>query len=266
MHNGPIGFFDSGVGGLTIWKAVVALLPAESTIYLADSAHAPYGEKSPEEIYERSRIATQFLLSKGCKLIVVACNTATTNAVALLRQNFDVPFIGIEPAVKPAAISSKTKSIGVLATKGTLTSALFKRTAAQYAAKHQINIVERVGEGLVPLIENPNRDKEVLRSKLQNFIAPMLAADVDFIVLGCTHYPIIAPVIQEIAGPKIALLDAAIPVAKQTKRILLNHQLAAAKGKPVIHQFFTTGNPGDFDGVLMQLGCLGYSAAIPINI
>ena len=266
MHNGPIGFFDSGVGGLTIWKAVVALLPNESTIYLADSAHAPYGEKTPEAIYERSRIATQFLISKGCKLIVVACNTATTNAVALLRQNFEVPFIGIEPAVKPAALSTKTKSIGVLATKGTLTSALFKRTAAQYAETHQINIVERVGEGLVPLIENPHRNEQVLREKLDHFIAPMRAAGVDFIVLGCTHYPLIAEVIQEIAGPKIALLDAADPVAKQTKRVLLKHQFETASAALVSHQFFTTGNPSDFDGVLMQLGGVGFPPAIRVGL
>jgi glutamate racemase len=266
MHNGPIGFFDSGVGGLTIWKAVVALLPNESTIYLADSAHAPYGEKTPEAIYERSRIATQFLISKGCKLIVVACNTATTNAVALLRQNFEVPFIGIEPAVKPAALSTKTKSIGVLATKGTLTSALFKRTAAQYAETHQINIVERVGEGLVPLIENPHRNEQVLREKLDHFIAPMRAAGVDFIVLGCTHYPLIAEVIQEIAGPNIALLDAADPVAKQTKRVLLKHQFETASAALVSHQFFTTGNPSDFDGVLMQLGGVGFPPAIRVGL
>lgn len=263
MNTGAIGFFDSGVGGLTIWKAVTALLPHENTTYFADSAFAPYGEMLPEAIQARASVASQFLLNNGCKLIVVACNTATTNAIAHLRAHFTAPFIGIEPAVKTAAMSSKTKSIGVLATKGTLTSALFKKTAEVYAQQQNIRIVERIGEGLVPLIENPNRDVELLREKLATFIAPMRAAGVDFIVLGCTHYPIIAPLIQEIAGERIALLDAAVPVAIQTRKVLLKNQLQRPPNfnQQPQHQFFTTGNPADFNGVMQQLGCNGFPPA-----
>jgi glutamate racemase len=253
-HSAPIGFFDSGVGGLTIWKAVVDLLPHEHTVYLADSAYAPYGERTPEQILERSQLATQFLLSRGCKIVVVACNTATTNAIAPLRSQFSVPFIGIEPAVKPAALSSKTKSIGVLATKGTLTSALFKKTAREYAEQQQIQIVERMGKGLVPLIEDPKRDSAALHALLHTYLAPMKAADVDFIVLGCTHYPIIRTEIAAIAGPGIAVIDAAQPVANQTRRVLERHQLLNQQAQPTIHQFFTTGDPIACLGVMQQLG------------
>ena len=147
----PIGVFDSGVGGTSIWKAIHALLPFEDTLYLADSAHAPYGEKSSEEIVRLSVKNTEFLLERGCKLIVVACNTATTNAISVLRERYPVPFIGIEPAIKPAALHSRTKKVGVLATKGTLSSSLFLSTSATHAAG--IDIVEQVGTGLVPLIE-----------------------------------------------------------------------------------------------------------------
>jgi glutamate racemase len=249
----PIGFFDSGVGGLTIWKAVTDLLPNESTIYLADSAFAPYGEKAPAIIQERSRLATHFLLSRGCKMVIVACNTATTNAIAVLRNQFSVQFIGIEPAVKPAALSSKTRSIGVLATKGTLTSALFKKTAREYAIRNQIQIIERVGKGLVPLIEDPNRDIHSLNELLEAYIAPMKQAGVDFIVLGCTHYPIIRAEIAAIAGAEIAVIDAAEPVAKQTRRVLDRLGLENRTREKPHHQFFTTGNPHAFFGVMKQL-------------
>ena len=132
LMNKPIGIFDSGVGGTSIWKEVIKLLPNENTIYLADSMNAPYGEKSPEEIIALSLKNTEYLISKGCKLIIVACNTATTNAIDYLRKTYPIPFIGIEPAIKPAALLSKTGAIGILATKGTLTSKLFEKTAAEY--------------------------------------------------------------------------------------------------------------------------------------
>jgi glutamate racemase len=222
----PIGFFDSGVGGLTIWDAVNQVLPNENTVYLADSAHAPYGEKSPQQIVERSLAASKFLLENHhCKLIVVACNTATTNAIQVLRETYCVPFIGIEPAVKPAALSTKTKSIGVLATKGTLTSALFQKTANQFARNNEIAVVEVIGEGLVKLIENPNRDSAALHTLLQQYIQPMQMAQVDFIVLGCTHYPIIKKEISDIAGEAIRILDSALPVAQQTKKIVKKQKI-----------------------------------------
>ena len=151
MNNNPIGLFDSGVGGTSIWKEIHQLLPYENTIYLADSLNAPYGNKSKEEIISLSVKNTELLLEKGCKIIVVACNTATTNAITVLRERFRVPFIGIEPAIKPAALQSKTKSIGILATKGTLNSELFSLATKEFTK--DIMMTEVIGEGLVPLIE-----------------------------------------------------------------------------------------------------------------
>ena len=151
MSTQPIGIFDSGIGGTSIFKEVHELLRFEKIIYLADSANAPYGNKSKEEILNLSIKNTELLLKKGCKLIIVACNTATTNAIDYLRQNYNVPFIGIEPAIKPASLKSKSKVIGILATKGTLSSALFHKTSDLYTK--DIKVIERVGEGLVPLIE-----------------------------------------------------------------------------------------------------------------
>ena len=156
-NNQPIGLFDSGIGGTSIWKAIHELLPNESTIYLADSAHAPYGEKSKETILELSKKNTEYLLNAGCKLIVVACNTATTNAIKELRALYNVPFIGIEPAIKPAALSSKTQTIGILATKGTLSSELFNKAVEAYTTT---TIVEQIGHGLVELIEAGQLDSE----------------------------------------------------------------------------------------------------------
>jgi glutamate racemase len=151
INNNPIGLFDSGIGGTSIWKAIHQLMPNENTIYLADSKNAPYGIKSKEEIIALSKKNTELLLENNCKIIVVACNTATTNAIKELRATYDVPFIGIEPAIKPAATHSKTQTIGILATKGTLSSELFNKTASLY---QETNIIEQIGYGLVELIEN----------------------------------------------------------------------------------------------------------------
>src|SRR5210317_591573 len=151
MSEQSIGIFDSGVGGTSIWKELHKLLPAENTIYLADSINAPYGHKSKEEIISLCKKNTEFLLKKGCKLIVVACNTATTNAIKILRENYNVPFIGIEPAIKPAALNTQTKAVGILATKGTLSSKLFHKTTNLYSSG--IKVIEQVGDGLVELIE-----------------------------------------------------------------------------------------------------------------
>ena len=166
MNNHPIGIFDSGVGGTSIWKEINTLLPKEDTIYLADSKNAPYGEKPTDEIVHLSIKNTELLLDKGCKIIVVACNTATTNAIDYLRNNYNVPFIGIEPAIKPAALQSQSKTVGVLATKGTLSSSLFHSTSENHA--NGIHIIEQVGTGLVPLIESGKVNSDETRSLLEN--------------------------------------------------------------------------------------------------
>ncbi len=193
--NNPIGIFDSGVGGTSIWKEINSLLPNENTIYLADSLNAPYGYKSVDEIISLSIKNTELLLQLGCKAVVVACNTATTNAISVLRKKYNVPFIGIEPAIKPAALNTQTFSIGVLATKGTLSSNLF--SASTNEITKNIRLTEIVGEGLVPLIENGKLETAETILLLKKFIQPMIDAQIDHLVLGCSHYPYLIPQIKK---------------------------------------------------------------------
>ena len=172
----PIGLFDSGVGGTSIWNEIHNLLPNENTIYLADSKNAPYGQKSKEEIIDLSFKNTEFLLNQNCKIIVVACNTATTNAIKELRTKYDVPFIGIEPAIKPAALQSKTQTIGILATKGTLNSELFHKSVANHP---DVKIIEQIGHGLVQLIENGDIDSAEMEELLKSYLNPMVEKNID---------------------------------------------------------------------------------------
>lgn len=237
MNNEPIGIFDSGIGGTSIWKEVVKLLPTENTIYLADSKNAPYGEKSSEEIIALSVKNTDYLISKGCKLIVVACNTATTNAIDYLRKNYSIPFIGIEPAIKPAALLSKTGAIGILATKGTLSSKLFEKTTKEYTKN--ITTIEQDGEGLVPLIEEGKLNSPELNELLTAYLKPMLNFNIDHLVLGCTHYPYLIPQIKKIIGENITIIDSGEAVAKQTKAILEKYNLLSASTTKRHHQFYT---------------------------
>ena len=238
--NNPIGIFDSGVGGTSIWKEIHHLLPLEHTIYLADSANAPYGEKPSEEIIRLSVKNTEKLLEMGAKIIVVACNTATTNAISHLRSSYEVPFIGIEPAIKPAALQSRAKCIGILATKGTLSSALFAKTSDLYSRDNKI--IEVVGKGLVEQIEKGQKDSPFLKSMLAELLEPMLAAGIDHLVLGCSHYPYLIPSLKEILPPHVQIIDSGMAVAKQTKVVLQSLDLLADRQqhKP---EFFTNGDP-----------------------
>jgi glutamate racemase len=234
--NKPIGIFDSGIGGTSIWKEIIKLLPNEHTIYLADSKHAPYGEKSSEEIIALSIKNTELLIAKECKLIIVACNTATTNAIDYLRKNYNVPFIGIEPAIKPAALKSKTGAIGILATKGTLTSSLFEKTAAEYTKN--IITIEQDGEGIVALIEAGKLHSNKLTNLLTTYLKPMLNFNIDHLVLGCTHYPYLIPQIRKILDTHIKIIDSGEAVARQTKAILENNNLHSMPQKEITHCFY----------------------------
>ena len=216
-NNQPIGIFDSGIGGTSIWKAIHQLLPNEKTIYLADSKNAPYGQKSKEEIVALSMKNTEFLLEMNCKLIVVACNTATTNAIQELRGKYNVPFIGIEPAIKPAVTHSKTQIIGILATQGTLNSALFNKTTEKY---QDTKIIEQVGHGLVQLIENGEINSAEMTHLLLSYLNPMIEANIDCLVLGCSHYPYLIPQIKKILPDHIQIIDSGEAVAKQTQNVL----------------------------------------------
>lgn len=244
----PIGIFDSGLGGLSIWKEINQLLPNENTIYLADSKNAPYGEKSKQEIIDFSIKNTEYLLSKGCKMIVVACNTATTNAIKVLRANYSVPFIGIEPAIKPAALQSKTNKIGVLATKGTLSSELFISTSEQY--RDSKDIIEVEGKGLVVLIEAGKLEQT--KPLLEQYLKPLVNEGVDYIVLGCSHYPFLIPIIKTIIPTNIKLIDSGEAVAKQTKSVLEQHQLLKTNNTNS-HVFYTNGNLSLLQNFLKQI-------------
>ncbi|MFS4469734.1 glutamate racemase [Maribacter sp. 2210JD10-5] len=237
MNRRPIGIFDSGVGGTSIWREIAHLLPFENTIYLADSKNAPYGERPAEEILQLSIKNTEFLIQKGCKLIVVACNTATTNAIDYLRKNYEIPFIGIEPAIKPAALHTKSKKVGVLATKGTLSSALFHSTAQLHASG--IEILERQGKGLVELIENGEMKSEETRALLQEYVNPMLKKDIDYLVLGCSHYPYLIPLLREILPNNVTVIDSGEAVARQTKSILEEKELLNSDDSNGKHLFYT---------------------------
>ena len=237
IQDHPIGFFDSGVGGTSIWKEVVQLLPIENTIYLSDSKNAPYGQKSKEEIIEFSIKNTEFLLDQNAKIIVVACNTATTNAISLLREKYDVPFIGIEPAIKPAGLVTQTNKVGILATKGTLNSELFEKTSGKLDPK--IDIIEQVGEGLVELIESGEMESAVMSSLLNQYLQPMIAQNIDALVLGCTHYPYLIPQIRQIIGNDIKIIDSGEAVARQTKSILQQQdRLQTQNNLNVCNQFY----------------------------
>jgi len=238
--NFPIGIFDSGIGGTSIWKEITTLLPNEHTIYLSDSKNAPYGEKSKQEIIDLSVKNTEFLLAQNCKLIVVACNTATTNAIQYLREKYNVPFIGIEPAIKPASLKTKTNKIGILATKGTLNSALFEKTSS--TINKQIIVKETIGTGLVELIEEGQINSDKMKSLLSLYINPLLNEGVDCLVLGCTHYPYLIPQIRELVGNKIEIIDSGQAVAKQTKVILEKNLLLKTDTKKGKHQFYINKN------------------------
>lgn len=240
MSNNPIGIFDSGVGGTSIWKEIHRLLPYEDTIYLSDSINAPYGSKGTEKIKELSIKNTELLLKKGCKIIVVACNTATTNAIAYLRNTYDVPFIGIEPAIKPAALNTKTNAIGILATKGTLSSALFSETSDRFAS--HIKVIEREGKGIVELIENGRLYSDTMRALLLEYLQPMLKANIDHLVLGCTHYPYLIPILLELLPNHVKIIDSGEAVARQTKAVLEKNNLLNLSAEAINLKFYTNGS------------------------
>ena len=235
-----IGIFDSGIGGTSIWKEIADLLPHEDTIYLADSKYAPYGKRSKEEIIQLSIKNTEKLLSLDCKIIVVACNTATTNAIKILRSTYDVPFIGIEPAIKPAALNTKTKKVGVLATKGTLSSELFAKTSDLYT--QNIEVIEIIGTGLVELIEEDKIYSKEMHDLLSTYVDPLIEQNIDYLVLGCSHYPYLIPILQKMLPDNVAIIDSGEAVAKQTKNILTQMKLLNPKSTSGTHLFHTNKN------------------------
>jgi glutamate racemase len=251
-NNNPIGLFDSGIGGTSIWKEIHKLMPLESTIYLADSKNAPYGIKTKEEIIALSFKNTELLLDLECKIIVVACNTATTNAIKELRAKYKVPFIGIEPAIKPAASNSETNCIGILATKGTLSSDLFHQAVLNYP---NTKIVEQVGYGLVQLIEDGQMYSKEMYDLLHSYLKPMIDANIDYLVLGCSHYPFLIPQIKKILPQHIKIIDSGEAVALQTQKVLIE-SIGLSKSTLNSQIFYTNGKPEIIKNMLLDYPCV----------
>lgn len=213
-----IGIFDSGAGGLSVFREIRKVLPDEEYIYYSDSANCPYGEKTVEFIIDRCRQITEFLINEGVEIIVVACNTATAAAIRTLREEYSIKFIGMEPAIKPAAQLTKTGTVGVLATAGTLKSEKYLRHKEKYAS--DIRIVEHVGEGFVELVEAGITSGTEAEATVKSSLDPLLKAGADTIVLGCTHYPFLSDVIIGLAGPEIRLIDPAPAIAKHLIEVM----------------------------------------------
>ncbi|MGE5225023.1 MAG: glutamate racemase [Omnitrophica WOR_2 bacterium] len=253
----PVGVFDSGVGGLSVLNAIRQELPFQPVIYLADQAHVPYGSRSLEEVRSFSEAITRYLLSVGASLIVVACNTASAAALHFLRQVFpQVPFVGMEPAVKPAAERTHSGVVGVLATPATFQGALYASVVERFA--QNVRLLQDTCPGLVAQIEAGCLDGPETRRILESALRPMLAQNIDTVVLGCTHYPFVIPLIQEIVGPQVRVIDPAPAVARQVGRLLAargmidlqNRSEVAGKGSI---RFLTTGDLSQFRSLLPGL-------------
>ena len=236
---GAIGFFDSGLGGLCILDAFKALCPHESTIYIADSKNCPYGNKPAAEIVKLAESNTRRLLRRGCKMVVVACNTATAAAIDFLRERHpEVPFIGIEPAVKPAALRSKTGVVGVLATAGTFGGRLYNETKAKFAK--DVTVIATVADEFVELVERKEISGAAAERVVRARIEPLLKAGCDKIVLGCTHFPHLKPLIEKICDGRAEVIDPSDAVARQARRVLSARGLAAPASAKPSHIFIRT--------------------------
>ena len=248
----PIGVFDSGVGGLSVARAILRQLPHESIIYLADQAHVPYGSRPLEEVRKLAGGVARYLLDQGAKLIVVACNTASAAALHSLRRAFPrVPFVGMEPAVKPAAEETRSGTIGVLATPATFQGTLYAALLDRFA--RHVTILQDTCPGLVAQIESGNLTGPEPRGILEEALRPMLIAGVDTLVLGCTHYPFVIPLIEQVAGPEVRVIDPAPAVARQTGRVLTARGLLNPGPGHGQVRLLTTGDPDRFQALLPHL-------------
>jgi len=222
----PVGIFDSGLGGLSVLRAVRAALPDERLIYAADSLYAPYGERDDDFIADRTLAIGEWLVSQGAKALVVACNTATSQSIALTRERLPIPVIGVEPGIKPAALTSQTRVVGVLATAVTLRSARFQALAERHTS--DCHFILQPGHGLVQAVERCDTHSPELLALLRSYVQPMLDANADTLVLGCTHYPFLDQAIRSIAGDRLTLIDTSVAIARQLERQLDSFGLRAA--------------------------------------
>lgn len=241
-QNNPTGIFDSGVGGLSVLQSIRAVLPNESLVYLADQAHVPYGGRSLQQVRAFSEEITRFLLEElGAKMIVVACNTASAAALHHLRAVFpDTPFVGMEPAVKPAAENTLSGVVGVLATPATFQGELYASVVERFG--QGVTILQDTCAGLVAEIEAGRIDGEQSRNILKSALTPMMAQNLDTVVLGCTHYPFVIPLIQEIVGPEVHVIDPAPAIARQTAKLLDENDLRSEQSGSTEPHYLTSGN------------------------
>lgn len=255
----PIGVFDSGVGGLSVLRAMRALMPNEDVIFFGDQGHVPYGPRPLEEVRAFSVAITRWLLGEGAKLIVVACNTASAAALKYLRETFpDVKFVGMEPAVKPAAETTRTGRVGVLATPATFQGALYASVVERFA--NGVTLLQDTCPGLVQEIEKGNLDGEETRRILESALGPMLENNIDTVVLGCTHYPFVIPLIERICGDSVRVIDPAPAAARQAERLLEaggTRNPSARRGRV---QFYTSGDAAAVESLLPKL--LGESGKV----
>jgi glutamate racemase len=238
----PVGIFDSGLGGLSVLRAVRAQLPDEALLYVADSLYAPYGERDDDFITERTFAIGEWLVKQGAKALVVACNTATAQSISQVREKLTIPLVGVEPGVKPAALQSKTRVAGVLATQVTLRSARFQGLLERYAA--DCRFLCQPGHGLVQAVERCDIGSAELRALLKSYLQPMLDAGADTLVLGCTHYPFLDAAIRDIVGDRLTLIDTSVAIARQLERVLDQHGLRAAPqdGVAIPPRFYSTAD------------------------
>lgn len=247
----PVGIFDSGVGGLSVLRAIQSLLPSQPLIYFADQRHVPYGKRSLDEVRSFAEGITRFLLEEGASLIVVACNTASAAALHSLRQTFThTLFVGMEPALKPAGEQTHSGVVGVLATPATFQGALYASVVERFA--HGVNIMQDTCDGLVQRIEAGDLDSEETHAILERALNPMLREGIDTIVLGCTHYPFVIPLIQQIAGEPVRVIDPAPAIARQTCRLLEAEGLMAGGELPGQIRLITSGDPAALQRLLPQ--------------
>jgi glutamate racemase len=247
----PIGIFDSGVGGLSVLREVQRELPHESVVYVADSGNAPYGDRDASYIQERSTAVTQALVDRGAKAIVVACNTATAAAVSVLREQFTLPIIAIEPAVKPAAASTRSGVVGVMATSVTVSSSKLLRLVGQYPAPGSTEML--ACPGLAEQVEAGDLESAATRALVERYVRPLVAKGADTIVLGCTHYAFLEPVIRDVAGPGVAVIDPAPAVARELRRRLTVASLLAPDDAVATERYLTTGDPEQGARVMSKL-------------
>jgi glutamate racemase len=252
LKNLPIGVFDSGIGGISVLRAIREQMPEEPAIYFGDQGHVPYGSRSMEQIQHFSEAITCFLLAQGAKIIVVACNTASAAALKYLRDKFpDIPFVGMEPAIKPAAEHTQTGRVGVLATPATFQGPLYASVVERFA--NGVEVLQDTCPGLVQQIEQGNLDGKETRRILEEALLPMLEKNIDTVVLGCTHYPFVIPVIQQIVGESVRVIDPAPAVAKQVRRVLEAGAMKKESKTRGDVKFYTSGNPDIFEPMLPVL-------------